>query len=54
VVFDFDDTLVASLEIQLKAWNDVIHQYLENGQLKDSDLSPLFKGGQDIVRVLKM
>lgn len=43
VVFDFDDTLVSTLEIQLAAWWQVIRGYLASKQLKENDLSTPLK-----------
>lgn len=43
VVFDFDDTLAETRDIQIKAWAQVIVQSLEKGNIKIENLSNRFK-----------
>lgn len=44
VVFDFDDTLVSTGEIQVKAWAQVIDDFLGRGVIKAENLSSRLQG----------
>jgi len=43
VVFDFDDTLIKTRDVQVKAWAQVIVESLENHTIEGKNLSPKFQ-----------